>query len=198
LEAQQSWPQQVVLDGQQPQSSQHFSVDEQQAGGQPGRRQQVSFDAQKPPWAPQHTLPAGVQRVPAQHTRPCGQQLLPQHVLPAAQHSPPQHTLPDGQQKPLQQVAPDGQAVSQLPQLLVSVLVSTQLPRQLVRPTGHCVQGPEETVQPWFWTCMHDTQSLWDSDDPETSRHEKPLHQTWAEYGNVLVGTPTLRAGNCC
>jgi hypothetical protein len=123
---------------------------------------------------------------------------LPQHELPAAQHTPPQHTLPDGQQEPLQQVAPDGHAVSQLPQLLVSVPVSTQLPRQLVRPTGHCVQGPEETVQPWFWNCTHDTQSLWDREDPETSRHWKPLHQTWAEYGNVLVGTPTLRAGNCC
>jgi hypothetical protein len=30
------------------------------------------------------------------------------------------------------------------------------------------------------------------------SRHAYPVHQTWAVYGNVVVGTPTLRAGNCC
>jgi hypothetical protein len=124
--------------------------------------------------------------------------VFPQHELPALQHVPPQHTLPDGQQNPLQQVAPAGHALSQPPQLLTSVRVSTQFPRQLVRPTGHGVQAPAETAQPWFWNWTHATQSLCDSDDPETSRHWNPEHQTWAENGSVLVGTPTLRAGNCC
>jgi hypothetical protein len=196
LEAQQYSPQQEWSDGQHPPSAQHLSVDDEQ---HPLKGQHMLPDGQQPSSASvQHTLPLAQQLLPPQHTRPGAQHWLPQHELPTPQHWPPQHTLPDGQQLPLQQVAPDGQALSQLPQLLVSVLVSTHVPRQLVRPTGHGVHCPADTVQPWFWNCAHDTQSLSDSDDAEMSRHWKPLHHTCAVYGNVVVGTPTLRVGNCC
>jgi hypothetical protein len=70
LEVQQYAPQQVVLTGQHPPSSQHLSV-----------------DAEQHPLGGQHLLPDPQQ------------ELLEslQHTLPAAQHLPRQHTLPDAQ-----------------------------------------------------------------------------------------------------
>lgn len=84
------------------------------------------------------------------------QQVVPEQVPPAGQVTqvPPQLVKPVLQvmpQTPAVQVAcpfvGTGQTLPQLPQLLVSLLVSRQVPEQLVKPDGqHCplVQLPEQ------------------------------------------------------
>lgn len=117
----------------------------------------------------------------------------PQHTLLDGQHTLPQHALPDGQHLPLQHTL---HGLSQLPQWVLSVRVSTHVPRQLVRPTGHCVQAPGDTVQ--FrpgWSvryCTHATRSLWDSDGAQVSAHWAPRHHVWTAYPVPGGTTPTL------